>query len=448
MKIFFNWLIYLLLGYHHLHFTQAKVIQEVNPMEINLSLNKIKLEFPRDTLVDQGEPIYKKLEYHSNHVLVDDSEEILSEYEKTENLMFPSRFASLVNFQNGIPILNPIFKENLDFIIQSNLLSYQVGNIFANTKKIPLESDPIYALFHDNGWITRPFEGVTGHDHPDLPGVFLYNIHRNVLIIAFHGTITAHDWITNHATDKVDQELHGLPVKGFLHRGYAKKVKKFEKQFFEVFDELYHSMSSENKSQLIIFLTGHSQGAALALLAGITLIHRLTQDSYFGRNYSNSIQNRVQFYRLSAPRTSGDKKAHDSTSQYIGELNDIRHNVFYDPIANFPLGLLSDRLFWPTRFFTNLFSNRVGYRSNGVLAIQKSSGNLWKSLRKDLSEAKEHPKRTFFLIFMKALKDSLGALHFCSMRYTEQGCEPVFDGELVVRDLESALVLGKQYSTN
>ncbi|BBH22205.1 lipase [Paenibacillus baekrokdamisoli] len=98
-------------------------------------------------------------------------------------------------------------------------------------------------------------------------------------ILAFRGTSTATDWVT----DMMAQQITFTPVKnsGLTHRGFTEIYMSARDRVFKLLDKL-----PNNKP---LFITGHSLGGALAILA--------TLDITVNRNF-----NQIITYTYGSPR--------------------------------------------------------------------------------------------------------------------------------------------------
>ena len=134
---------------------------------------------------------------------------------------------------------------------------------------------------------------------------------------------------------KAGQNVHGLDIPGKLHRGFSIKTAQYRGSLLGKLNHILNNLSSDDRRNIQIFVTGHSQGAALAHLAGVVVAQHL--GTVFP-GYDNKQMNQVQIFRISAPRVIGNRESYDYTTRVLGKHNDIRQNVQGDPVPNTPAG--------------------------------------------------------------------------------------------------------------
>ncbi len=349
-------------------------------------------------------------------------------------------FSPLVLEVDGQFEVNPTFKTHARDIVNLAGLSYQVANEFDNTGQILTDQDHVlYQPFTSQGWQITPFTGKTGYSHDDVPGIIAYHSSYHILVVALHGSRNQADWMTNFDAFKVGNETHHLGIEGKLHRGFAVKTSQFKKDLLEKIENLLQSMTLEERETLAVFVTGHSQGAALAHLAGVTIVqffkNYLKND--LGDEFDNSYQNKVQLYRLSAPRVLGDQEAYDDTTRLIGKHNDIRHNVQGDPVPSAVLGDSGRNVLGGIH--STLAAKVAGYKSSGYLAMQLALPTV-------LGNIASHTGYLIQNLYdkKKLLAGVLGALHLGSPQ--EDANKLGFAPDLIDLNTGKLLSQGQKYS--
>lgn len=163
-------------------------------------------------------------------------------------------------------------------------------------------------------------------------------------IAAFRGTNSVTDAITDMRVAQVDASPIGMP--GKVHSGY-----------FQTYMALRTRLKSATRDATDIYVTGHSMGAALALLAAIDMGGRPTHTACI------------------APPKVGDEtfaKAYLQNFSKDGELQLLINNCDFVPIS--PTGMFGGLYFHPsgvepTRFTTD----RGSWRANHSLGLYRDA---------------------------------------------------------------------------
>lgn len=126
------------------------------------------------------------------------------------------------------------------------------------------------------------------------------------------------------------KDYNASGIKGDIHEGFLKKYISTKKEVLELIKEVTNKMTAQQKTDLKIVFSGHSQagGTANLALADICKNHGA---EIFGEGFNNTTSNNMMGYFLSAARV-GDADYKRSMHKYVGENNIIRQNVFGDPV--------------------------------------------------------------------------------------------------------------------
>ncbi len=189
-----------------------------------------------------------------------------------------------------------------------------------------------------------------------------------VMVVVFHGSINNADWFTNYEAlpaDLSDAQYTDFNLEGKVHRGFLRKYSTASQELMNLIDNRLETLSTEQRKQIKIYVTGHSQGAALAQLATAHLIQHLSSrhpdllsDSLAEREGKTNVGvNRVNGWFLGAPAVFDRVVGKSFVEKRVGRNNMIRQNVRGDLVPN---------LSKPLRKFTG-----ADYGGLGVLLYQK-----------------------------------------------------------------------------
>ena len=254
------------------------------------------------------------------------------------------------------------------------------------------------------GWspIGKQFSAITGFDTPDANfGYLAYNESADILVVVFRGTQTSADWKTNAAARANAEGIHS---------GFAHKFDSGWPIMSKAIVDFYNSLPAEKKANLQIILTGHSQGAALAQIAGLRL------GELFKKNgLDNLSTNQILVYAVSAPRAFQDN-VFQKFNAAIGEPNAMRHNVKHDVVGNVGpgdwFGAIADR--WAPASAQPY----VHYKDIGHLAMQDTQETLakgWANTQEELARRRREGEN-----MMKRMK-SMAELVVAPVEYAHMG---------------------------
>lgn len=208
-------------------------------------------------------------------------------------------------------------------------------------------------LKENGGWEWKVIEGKTGYKSitgsdrayvPDDRGFVAYQKSTNTIIVVYHGSRNEKDWDTNfdgQAVTALDVGLK-LPDNPLLHRGFGHAVASCEQQVKDAIRDFVREHEEENKGNrkdLNIYVTGHSQGAAVASISFMDLAINLGKE-LFGEGYKNAEKNNFKGIFFSAPRSFARRfgevynKSLALLNEEVGADNMMRQNVYGDPVPH------------------------------------------------------------------------------------------------------------------
>lgn len=247
-------------------------------------------------------------------------------------------------------------------------------------------------------WNIKSFKAIRGFFFQDPKAGFVAYINSDreflppalqhqagpLMVIVFHGSINNADWFTNYQVNKtnlVEPEYKSLNTIGYAHSGFVRKYMSASDQVMSLVDERLKLMSPEERRQLKIYVTGHSQGAGLAQLATVHLVQylRVNHPDLLDGGKTNVNVNRVNGWFLGAPavfdESIGKKFVEDII---VGRHNMIRQNIRGDVVPNLakPFG-----------------KTIAGYKGIGFLlyqsgleALRKAAELNWKGFKQNVEE--------------------------------------------------------------
>jgi len=179
-------------------------------------------------------------------------------------------------------------------------------------------------------------------------GFVAYSKALRTMAIVLHGSINTADWITNFDARKVrldtveapvrtkgDTAMHvqkvRMPYPGFAHKGFLDKYVSLQGEALAAVDAFMAAMTPEERDDLKLYVSGHSQGAALAQFLTLDLCHHLRR--HYGPGFVNARANRVHAWLLASP-TGLDATAVAYAEGQVGAANIVVQNTWLDPVPN------------------------------------------------------------------------------------------------------------------
>lgn len=204
--------------------------------------------------------------------------------------------------------------------------------IFANIAYLSYTArrSKLFATYKPLGWNIQKFPGTSALGSGHIAGLVMGK--GNLIILAFHGTESAGDAITDAAFVKASASELGLS--GSVHRGFLEAFKSswpaIKKQIMA-----YAKKHVKDVKQLEYIVVGHSLGGALASLGAA----KIASDSDLVLAKPNTQSNQVKAFTYASPRAFEEKAARNYNSK-IGISNTVRFWISGDPVTTVPLGLL------------------------------------------------------------------------------------------------------------
>lgn len=298
----------------------------------------------------------------------------------------------IISSKNGTKRVSQFLKNIQPTLLRWNELSYSMVKGGGTHLKLAVEDQE---ALEQEGWSFRGFYGFEGRNNElaDLSGLVAYNKRKALLTVVFHGTATVEGqtegWDTNFDATPINgigfskndftYTLNNLP--GKKHQGFVRKYAPTREQIKDHIFQYISQMNDEERENLRIVFTGHSQGAALGALA----LHDTALNygkEIFGSDFNNTLHNRLYGYFLSSPRI-GDEEYVQALHSVVGRNNLIRHNVDRDPVP-IALGknIVSNNLSW---LIPKLKELRT-YEDLGYLFLETSSDVKRRIKNKNLSQ--------------------------------------------------------------
>jgi len=192
------------------------------------------------------------------------------------------------------------------------------------------------------------------------------------------GGILGPSWLTNFSANKMEVPS-GFSMSGALfHKGFLEKYLSARINIHGHIRKLWKTIPEEFRNDTRFIITGHSQGAGVAIPAALDIVGELGKE-FFGDGFNNVETPRFFVYALSGPNPTGNSQTKEMINRVIGRDNIIRHNSIFDIVTYVCLGKNYDRWFY------NMFLNHVagvesGYHPVGHLAIDDTRRLFLKGL--------------------------------------------------------------------
>ncbi len=175
-------------------------------------------------------------------------------------------------------------------------------------------------------WTKLPFRTVS--QSPASIGTVYYSNNPSALVVAFHGSWWLKDWFDDAKfLFRPASDLHPH-LRGNIHTGFSTLVID---AYQDMINKMQQILGRNLRPDDNIFLTGHSLGGALAMLAGVMTTFHV-----------NSEANRIKIITFSTPRgVIGDPEFVKQASKRLATENIISFGTKGDSIPYLPQKIVS-----------------------------------------------------------------------------------------------------------
>ncbi len=184
-------------------------------------------------------------------------------------------------------------------------------------------------------------------------------------------------WLTNFSAQKMkfptsSGELEGYPQienieNTVFHKGFLAKYLSGRYSVLADIENVWSTIPENLRSKTRFIITGHSQGAGIAIPAALDIVNTLGK-RFFGETFNNIETPRFFVYALSGPNPVGDVYTKNIMHAIIGRDNIIRHNSIFDIVTYACLGERYNKWIYNT-IFGAVAGVETGYHPVGHLAI-------------------------------------------------------------------------------
>lgn len=216
-----------------------------------------------------------------------------------------------------------------------------------------------------------------------------------LIAVVFRGSQGFMDWLTNFraAKAKFPEHISGSEdlAGACFHEGFLEKYLSARLNILAHIEEMLQEIPEWDRTNARIIITGHSQGAGVALPAALDITHVIGK-KYFGADFDNNVTPRFFVYALSGPNSTGDMETKELMHKIIGRDNIVRHNSLFDIVPYACPGKQFDSKFY-NAIFGMLAGAETGYHPVGHLAIDDIQSLIirgFKYSNKELSDEELH----------------------------------------------------------
>lgn len=209
----------------------------------------------------------------------------------------------------------------------------------------------------------------------------------------FNG-ILGPSWLTNFSAKKMEFPSQ-IVISGYsaidniegtlFHKGFLTKYLSGRYSVLSDIEDIWNIIPKNLRSETRFVITGHSQGAGVAIPAALDIVNTLGKH-FFGENFSNLKTPRFFVYALSGPNPVGNLETKEVMNNIVGCDNIIRHNSIFDIVTYACLGERYNQ--WICNLiFGTLAGVETGYHPVGHLAIDDVKQLFEKGLKYNKKES-------------------------------------------------------------
>ena len=192
------------------------------------------------------------------------------------------------------------------------------------------------------------------------------------------GGVFGPSWLTNFSASKMITPKPLAMEGAVFHKGFLEKYMSARLNIHADIREMWNKIPEDLRENTRFIITGHSQGAGIAIPAALDIVKSLGKE-FFGGNFDNTITPRFFVYALSGPNPTGDDNTKAVINQVVGRDNIIRHSSIFDIVTYVCLGKTYDKWFY-NLFFYYVAGVEAGYHPVGHLAIDDTRRLFLKGL--------------------------------------------------------------------
>lgn len=414
--------------------TLAEFIQDskdhwVSPPFSKFQLDMVRLKTERENPLDELIPVpSKKSRFKDPSSPPEDLEKILnqrkpvgptadSRLEPADEALSPKVHVPLVLDKGDRNIeVDAEFEAMVPMLIDMNKLAYAIGKRGTLKGLYDEFEQERKAYLQTQGWNIIEFSGKTGknNEFDDTPGFAAYNPRLNAISIILRGSqiraddVGAADWAVNLNATQIP-----FPYGGTVHKGYYQRVLAMMPQIEESLNIFLKGMTKEQKENVQITVSGHSQGAGLASIILPLLVESLKSSNALGKAFDKG-NNTVRGYLISSPRVFAGEGALDYINKTIGKHNIVNQRVeglIADPVPLSSPGRTTRALISLIPFIGDKlaaqYAGESGTKTIGYLATDWSSDVLRRDLGQSLRGLLSREGEKFFLRSLQLIEHSI-----------------------------------------
>lgn len=291
--------------------------------------------------------------------------------------------------------IDPDFETLAPTLVIMNKLAYAIGKRGTLDGAYDQRINQIKSNLSAQGWAIEEFQGRTGKDNrkADTPGFVAYNKQTGQMTVILRGSQTREDddgspdWEVNFDAAHVP-----FPYGGTVHRGFYNRTLSMMPGIERAIAKLIRTMSLEERQNLKITVSGHSQGGGLASIVMPLLAESIRTNRWLGQSFDNARDNVIRGYILSSPRVFSGDDALAYFNDTVGKHNVIRQQVvgtlISDPVPFVTPGRTLTSLISLIPFVGESLADRyggdTGNKSLGYLAADWTSDAMYRNVQTNI----------------------------------------------------------------